>query len=63
MEEYAIKQGASATKDEGNALHKQGRYAEADDKYRAARSMLAGQDSPAARQVSASCGLNWRAAT
>ena len=44
-----IHAGASASnpKDEGNALHTQGRYAKAADKYRAAMNMLAGQDSPA----------------
>ena len=53
-----IEQRASASKDKSNALHRQGRYAEAANKYRAARSMLAGQDSTTARQVSANCSLN-----
>ena len=51
-------QGANAIKEEGNALHKQGKYAEAAEKYQAAKGNLEGNESAAAQQVKKSCSLN-----
>ena len=51
-------QGANAVKEEGNALHKQGKFAEAAEKYQQAKSNLEGNDTAAAQQVKKSCSLN-----
>jgi hypothetical protein len=44
-------QGAWTIKEEGNVLHNQGKYAEAAEKYQAAKRNLEGNNSPAALQV------------
>ena len=44
-------QGANSIKEEGNVLHNQGKYAEAAEKYQAAKRNLEGNNSPAALQV------------
>ena len=50
--------GANGIKEEGNALHRQGKFAEAAEKYQAAKRNLEGNDSAAALQVKKSCSLN-----
>ena len=50
--------GANGIKEEGNALHRQGKFAEAAEKYQAAKRNLEGNDTAAARQVKKSCSLN-----
>jgi tetratricopeptide (TPR) repeat protein len=50
--------GANAIKEEGNALHNQGKYAEAAEKYQAAKQNLHGNASASAQQVKMSCCLN-----
>ena len=51
-------QGANAVKEEGNALHKEGKYAEAAEKYQTAKGNLEGNESAAAQQVRKLCSLN-----
>jgi tetratricopeptide (TPR) repeat protein len=50
--------GATALKEEGNTLHREGKYAEAAAKYQAAKKGIEGDDSPAAVQLRQSCCLN-----
>lgn len=51
-------QGANAVKEEGNVLHKEGKYEAAAEKYQQAKSNLEGNDTAAAQQVKKSCSLN-----
>jgi len=51
-------QGANSIKEEGNALHNQGKYTEAAEKYQSAKRNLEGNESAAAAQVKRSCCLN-----
>ena len=50
--------GANAIKEEGNALHNEGKYSEAAEKYQAAKQNLHGNASASAQQVKMSCCLN-----
>ena len=49
---------ANAINEEGNALHNEGKYSEAAEKYQAAKQNLHGNASASAQQVKMSCCLN-----